>query len=107
VRVERVEQPKRKNLRDSLRKRPAADDVSDGDFVNVAPLHLGEEITRIHPSSGLRTYFAPKREDVDLCLPALKNYVSLIRSNFVSLHPYFKVHPRETGCDQGDVAAVC
>ena len=29
-----------------------------------------------------------------------------IRSNFVSLHPYFKVHFRETGSGQGDVPAI-
>ena len=31
----------RKNLRDSLGKRPARDDVGDRDLVNVPPLQLG------------------------------------------------------------------
>src|SRR5439155_12403713 len=38
----------RKNLRDSLRKRPTGDDVSDRDLVNVAPLQLGEEVVDLH-----------------------------------------------------------
>src|SRR4029077_8854316 len=33
-----------KNLRDSLRKRPAADDVRNRNLINVASLQLGEEI---------------------------------------------------------------
>src|SRR5438093_7603585 len=33
----------RKNLGDSLRKRPAADDVRHRNLVNIAPLQLGEE----------------------------------------------------------------
>ncbi len=38
----------RKNLRKSLRKRPARHNVRDRDFVNIAPLELGEEIAWIH-----------------------------------------------------------
>src|SRR5205085_1116019 len=37
-----------KNLRDSLRERPAGDNVSDRDLVNIAPLQLGEKIPAVH-----------------------------------------------------------
>src|SRR5439155_26359377 len=37
-----------KNLRDSLRERPTGDDVSDRDFVNIAPLQLGKKVAQIH-----------------------------------------------------------
>jgi hypothetical protein len=37
-----------KNLGNSLGKRPARDDVRNGDLVNIAPLQLGEKITHIH-----------------------------------------------------------
>src|SRR5947207_8955505 len=38
----------RKDLRDSLRKRPTGYDVSNADLVNIAPLQLGEEVALIH-----------------------------------------------------------
>src|SRR5207253_8689554 len=38
----------RENLRDSLGQRPAADDVSHRDLVNVATLQLGKEISARH-----------------------------------------------------------
>src|SRR5436190_23243848 len=38
----------RKNLRDALREGPTRDDVSNADFVNIAPLQLGEEIIDLH-----------------------------------------------------------
>src|SRR5437660_3885644 len=34
-----------------------------------------------------------RKEVVDLCVPAGAAYISIMRSNFVSLHPYFKVQP--------------
>src|SRR5205085_6843723 len=37
-----------KNLRDSLRERPAGDNVSDRDLVNIAPLQLGEKTVDLH-----------------------------------------------------------
>src|SRR5437588_7207318 len=37
-----------KNLRDSLRERPAGHNVSDRDLVNIAPLQLGEKIPAVH-----------------------------------------------------------
>src|SRR5207237_10660946 len=39
---------KRKDLRDALSESPAGNRVCDRDFVNVAPLQLGEEISWIH-----------------------------------------------------------
>src|SRR5207237_9898593 len=39
---------KGKDLRDALRESPAGNRVCDPDFVNVAPLQLGEEISWIH-----------------------------------------------------------
>src|SRR5262245_22253200 len=47
----------RKDLRDSLRKRPACHDVSDGDLVYIAPLQLAEEYLRIHRPSLLVLIF--------------------------------------------------
>src|SRR5207302_10520562 len=38
----------RKDLRDPLGERPAGDNVSDRDFVNITPLQLGEEILDLH-----------------------------------------------------------
>src|SRR6266481_3015870 len=38
----------RKDLRDALREGPTRDDVSNADFVNVAPLQLGEEVVELH-----------------------------------------------------------
>src|SRR6266480_2552406 len=38
----------RKNLRDALREGPTRDDVSNADFVNVAPLQLGKEVVDLH-----------------------------------------------------------
>ena len=38
----------RKHLRDSLGEGPAGDDVSDRDFLNVAPLQFGEEVIDLH-----------------------------------------------------------
>jgi hypothetical protein len=38
-------------LRYSLSKRPAGNNVSDRDFVDIAPLHLGEKVAKIHSSS--------------------------------------------------------
>src|ERR1700750_2015672 len=52
----------RKDLRDSLRQRPAADEVSNGNFVNVAPLQLAEESLLIQ--RGIWCYTAPSG-DVD------------------------------------------
>ena len=45
----------RKNLRDSLRQRPARDDVGDRDLVNIAPLKLDKKISRIHPCATFAT----------------------------------------------------
>src|SRR5205085_12374981 len=44
-----------KDLRDSLRKRPACDRISYRDFVNVAPLQLGEEVHWQVKASGPRS----------------------------------------------------
>src|SRR6266704_2473327 len=38
----------RKNLRDAFREGPTRDDVSNADFVNVAPLQLGQEVVELH-----------------------------------------------------------
>src|SRR5438876_11850712 len=38
----------RKNLRDALRERPAGDNVSNRDLVNIAPLQFGEETLEVH-----------------------------------------------------------
>src|SRR5207249_4882194 len=51
----------RKNLRDSLRERPAGDDVSDRNLVNVAPLQLPEEVMDIHFSPVTFSASASKR----------------------------------------------
>ena len=45
-----------KHLRDSLRERPARDDVGDRNLVNIAPLQLGEEVVDLH---FLRLCFSP------------------------------------------------
>src|SRR6516165_10912116 len=37
-----------KDLRDSLRQRPAANDVGNRDLVNIAPLQLGKEVVDLH-----------------------------------------------------------
>src|SRR2546423_6572952 len=37
-----------KDLRNTLRQRPPRDRIRDRDFVNIAPLQLGEEIVDLH-----------------------------------------------------------
>src|SRR5262245_16492937 len=47
---------KRKNLRGDLNDQPTHDRVRDGDFVNVSPLQLGEEISFTHSISLRRAF---------------------------------------------------
>ena len=55
-----------KNLRDSLRERPARDDVGDGDLVNIAPLSSTKKFPEFIRARHLPRKFACKPVDVDL-----------------------------------------